>query len=183
MKRLLPAGCTFHAACIGLIAGGLVASGCSKEKVNCGHGFPTNSFRFQVVDERTNSDWFDGPGRPPVDTLKRLNNNPYGITKIGSQVVWEGGFGNYRALPEGGGDLRNVFLIRVSATDTDTVDVRANFGPLKKSECLPDMHYIQTVEFRYNGRLNDAYDFVGNGKKASFLCAGCGTILVFRKRP
>ena len=168
-----------------LVATGLCGSGCAKEKVVCGHPMPIAGYRFQIIDDRTGLDWFEPAGRPLLDSIKRWNNQrDFYISKIDKQVVWSGfGFGASYKLPTSGGDLTNSYIIRVGPTDTDTIETRTHFGPLTKIECSPTLNYVESVEFRYNSRLNSSYGNNPNSAHAQFYCNGCGTIMVFRKRP
>jgi hypothetical protein len=162
-----------------LFVGTLIASSCTKEKINCGHGYPSAAFRFHLVDDRTGAEWFAAPRSFSLDTLKKLNSSTnQAPVVVDKKVVWSGfGLGNDYTLPKSGGDKSYTYLIRLSATDTDTIDARVIYGALSDDACPVGFRYAEKVEFKYNGRPNGAYITSG------FYCGGCATILTFRKRP
>jgi hypothetical protein len=160
----------------------LAGSGCTKEKVNCGHGHTTFRLQLRIVDNRTGLDWFGALSAGALDSLQRLN-TATPPSRVGTQLQWGPYYLDQGAdqLPDAGGDLTNRYLLRLSPTDTDTVDATAHFGPLNKGAC--DAHHpLEVVELHYNGRLNGRYG-AGNGlSDANFTCSGCESVLVFRKQ-
>ncbi|WP_201985973.1 hypothetical protein [Hymenobacter rubidus] len=161
---------------------GLGASGCAKEKVNCGHGLTTFYLTFKIVNDRTGADWFKQLSQAGLDSLSRLN-PPRGQQPVGTPVLWgislsDGAY----YLPATGGELTHTLLLHLSPTDTDTVEAKAQFGPLVNTDCNA-YHELKGLELRYNGRLNGRYGFGGSWNGANFSCSGCGSVEVVRKRP
>lgn len=169
------------AICYAFATLSLLMAGCTKEKPNCGHGHTTFSLRFKIVDDRTGADWFGQLSPNGLDSLKQLN-LPHGPQKVGSQITWGLALddGEYY-LPATGGDLTQTLLLHLSPTDTDTVEAKVPFGPLANDPC-DTYHNLETMELRYNGRLNGRYDRTSGWNGANFVCSGCGSIEVVRKR-
>lgn len=176
----------FFPASYALLLAGALLAGCAKEKVSCGHGVPTPRLRFQIVDDQTGADWFDSPGSLSPDSLQRLNSAIYrylSISRIDTKVQWATLFlgQDEYYLPETGGELMDTYLLRLSTTDTDTLEARTQFGRLITDACQ-HQHYLQTVELRYNGRVSGMYSASSQPNVGNFYCAGCEPIIALRKR-
>jgi hypothetical protein len=152
----------------------LAASGCAKEKVNCGHGMPRAELRFHVIDDRTGLEWLAAPRAFSLDTVKKLNPD-YTVLQADKSLVWSGfSLGNDYSVPASGGDFTTTYFLRLSATDTDTIRAHVVYGNVSDSECF---RYAKAVDFQYNGRP------AGTFEGGRFYCNGCGTVVAFRKRP
>lgn len=156
-------------------------AGCTKEKVNCGHGHTAFNLTFKIVDDRNGADWFGQLSQAGLDSLRQLN-LPSGPKQVGSQIKWglaldDGAY----YLPASGGDLTQMLLLHMSPTDTDTVEAKVHFGPLADTPC-DSYHKLEGLELRYNGRLNGRYGFGGGWNGANFTCSGCGSTEIVRKR-
>ncbi|MDO7852535.1 hypothetical protein [Hymenobacter convexus] len=159
-----------------LLATGGLAIGCSKEKLNCGNAWPSAAVRFSLLDDRTGAEWFAAPRVFSLDTLQKFNsvNSP---VLVDQKVVWGFGLGNDYGLPQSGGDKTLTYYLRLSRTDTDTVEARVVYGAMTEGTCPEGFSYASTVEYRYNGRPAGAY------AGSSFYCSGCSKIIAFRKQP
>ena len=108
-----------------MLLGGLSvgASGCEKEEERrCGMGHSPAHMRFQVVDARSGISW---PNQPTP-----------GTTYLGKQACY---------LPAAGGDLTDTHLLRLSDTDTDTLELRMHFGALITFGCQP-INWLERLE-------------------------------------
>jgi hypothetical protein len=129
-----------------------------------------------VLDDRTGTEWFAAPRIFSLDTLQKLNSEILPVL-ADQKVVWGFGLGNDYGLPQSGGERTLTYYLRLSRTDTDTVEARMGYGAQKDDNPCPTYRYAETVAFRYNGR--PAGRFIGS----SFYCSGCSSIITFRKRP
>jgi hypothetical protein len=159
-----------------LLATAWLATGCAKEKLSCGNAVPTAAVRFGLLDDRTGTEWFAAPRLFSLDTLQKLNGG-YSPVLVDQKVVWGFGLGNDYGLPQSGGDKPLTYYLRLSRTDTDTVEAHVSYGALQADACPEGFRYAETVEFRYNGRPAGRY--IGS----SFYCSGCSKTIAFRKRP
>ena len=152
--------------------------GCAKEKINCGHGFTVGRLSYEFVDGR-GLDWLARPGAPPLDSLRRYNAKDRVRVERPAQRVRIGGYQlDESGVPDGGGDRLYTQFPRLSATDTDTVEVLVHFGPLNNSECQR-FHSYKAIEIRYNGR--PAGSFVGDA--ARVYSADWGLVVTLTKIP
>ena len=143
-----------------VLLGGLAVGvgGCEKEEERrCGMGVPSAHLRYQIVDERTGANLL-------------LASAP---TTVGQQRYY---------LPTAGGDLTDIYLLQLSPADTDTLELKTHFSPLRVEECY-SLHWLQRLEVFYNGRHNGTYPATGQARDlGEFYCNGCEPVVVLRKR-
>ena len=143
-----------------LLALVLSMAGCEKEEERrCGMGRASPYMGFQVVDERNGTPW---PSQP----------YPHKIY-LGEKAYY---------LPTAGGDLTDTHVLRLSDTDTDTLEVRMHFGALVTFGCQP-INWLERLEIYYNGRANSSYQVATGKMLGEFYCNGCEPVVVLRKRP
>lgn len=156
----------------------LVLTACRKEPVNCGHGFTVGRLSYEIVDGQ-GLDWLARPAAPPLDSLRRFNAADNVRVGRPAQRVRIGGFQlNEYGVPAGGGDQRYTQYLRLSRTDTDTVEALVRFGPLNDSKCQP-LHAVQGMEVRYNGRPAGSF----SGQDAEGYAADWGKVVTLHKIP
>lgn len=163
-------------AAVCISAGGLVA--CDKDPVNCGQGFTVTLVSYEIVDGQ-GLDWLARPGSPPIDSLRSMNAANHARVERPAQRVRIGGFQlGEDGVPDAGGDQHYTHYLRLSRTDTDTVEVLVHFGALNHAACQR-FHAVNGMELRYNGR--PAGRFTGND--AQGYAADWGKVVVLHKVP